>query len=80
MHQTSEPANVKAVNLPIFIFPMPAGIEIISRIPGTILAVNTAAGPYFVNHLSAFSISCSPTLTRLPNFTMAALPTFMAIK
>jgi hypothetical protein len=59
---------------------MRAGIEIISPMPGTILPVNTAIAPYFLNHLSDFSISCSLTLTRLPNRTMAARPTFIATK
>src|SRR5690606_6331137 len=48
---------VKGKKILIFIFDIPAGIDIKLRTIGTNLQINTALFPYLLNHLLAFFIS-----------------------
>ena len=65
MLQIDEPAKVNIINLVKFIFSIPAGIDIISLIPGASLPKNTAFDPCLSNQCFVLLISFSliPTVS-----------------
>ncbi len=64
------------MNLGRFILLIPAGIEIISRIPGAILPAKTAISPWFKNHFSDLFNSDFPIFTYFPSLRNTLFPSF----